>query len=93
MTIENKVQKPHGDAIDGVKRIKNTFSLIFCDGLFKSDVKLKLHCPFWNFQNWRKFDIGRTFSSYMSPEVECVISIANPMSYILSFWSTLLLKY
>ena len=27
MNIESNVQKPHGDAIDDVKRIKNTFSL------------------------------------------------------------------
>ena len=28
MNIESNVQKPHGDAIDDVKRIKNTFSLL-----------------------------------------------------------------
>ena len=27
MNIVSNVQKPHGDAIDDVKRIKNTFSL------------------------------------------------------------------
>ena len=28
MNIEINVQKPHGDAIDDVKRTKNTFALI-----------------------------------------------------------------
>ena len=34
MNIESNVQKPHGDAIDDVTRIKNSFSLIFCNVFF-----------------------------------------------------------
>ena len=92
MNIQSSVQKPHGDSIDDVTRIKILFRVYFVMVFSNLMWNLQLHCRFWNFQNWRNFEIRQTFSSYMSPEVESVIPIANPMPYILSFWSTLLLQ-
>ena len=55
MNIQSSVQKPHGDAIDDVTRIKNTFSCIFCDGIFKSDVKFAVALSILKFSKLTKF--------------------------------------
>ena len=60
---------------------------------FISEVKLKPCLIFQNFQNGRHFELDKPFLPEVIPEVEYTRKIAMSISDILSFWSTLLLKY
>ena len=69
---------------------ENTFFGIIWDGLFISKVKWK-QCLI--FQNGCHFQVATNFLPDVIPEVEYSSKIAMSISDILSFWSTLYLKY
>ena len=71
---------------------KNFFGIIWND-LFISEVKLKLCSIIYDFQNGRHFGLATNFLPEVIPEDECTRKTAISISDILSFWSTLLLKY
>ena len=66
---------------------------IIRDDLFISEFKLKLCLIFQNNLNGRHFELAKFFLPEVIPEVECARKIAMSISDILSFWSTLWLKY
>ena len=86
------ILRPPCDVIDDVIIIQIFVGIVW-DDLYIPEVKLKLCLIFQNFQNSRHFELIKNFLPEMMPEVEYTRMMAISISDILSFWSTLQLKY
>ena len=73
--------KPPRDVIDDVIIMKNTSVGIIWDGLFISEVKVKLCLIFQNFQNGRHFELVTNFITGSWIYQKIAISISDILSF------------